>query len=138
MQNTYTELRKGSKKAVVVVRNHTAYPQTLWKKMPVVRAIPVQLLPKTPEPGSLPVPHEASPDLQTPKLMIRQRHGKPFDELDLSGLDLWAPKLADKAYWPLAEYHDVFSLDPAELGCTQSTEHTIKVTDDIPFKEHFR
>ena len=49
MQNTYTELRKGSKKAVVVVRNHTAYPQTLRKKTPVARAIPVQLLPKTPE-----------------------------------------------------------------------------------------
>ena len=30
------------------------------------------------------------------------------------------------------------SLDPAELGCTHSTEHTIKVTDDTPFKEQFR
>ena len=29
IQNTYTELRKGSKKAVVVVQNNTAYPQTL-------------------------------------------------------------------------------------------------------------
>ena len=29
MQNTYTELRKGSKKAVMVVQNNTAYPQTL-------------------------------------------------------------------------------------------------------------
>ena len=29
MQNTYTELRKGSKKVVVVVQNNTAYPQTL-------------------------------------------------------------------------------------------------------------
>ena len=29
MQNMYTELRKGSKKAVVVVQNNTAYPQTL-------------------------------------------------------------------------------------------------------------
>ena len=29
MQNMYTELRKGSKKAVVVVRNNTTYPQTL-------------------------------------------------------------------------------------------------------------
>ena len=29
MQNTYTELRKGSKKAVVVVQNNTTYPQTL-------------------------------------------------------------------------------------------------------------
>ena len=32
VQNTYTELRKGSKKAVVVVQNNTTYPQTLWKK----------------------------------------------------------------------------------------------------------
>ena len=29
VQNTYTKLRKGSKKAVVVVQNNTAYPQTL-------------------------------------------------------------------------------------------------------------
>ena len=25
-----------------------------------------------------------------------------------------------------------------ELGCPHSTEHTIKVTDDTPFKEQFR
>ena len=29
MQNTYTKLRKGGKKAVVVEQNNTAYPQTL-------------------------------------------------------------------------------------------------------------
>ena len=71
MQNMYTELRKGSKKVVVVVQNHTAYPQTLWKKTPVAWAIPVQLLPKTPKLGSLLVPDEVCPDPQTPKLMIR-------------------------------------------------------------------
>ena len=49
VQNTYTEMRNGSKKAVVVVQNHTAYPQTLQKKMPVVRVIPVQLLAKAPQ-----------------------------------------------------------------------------------------
>ena len=71
VQNTYTELRKGSKKAVVVVWNHTTYPQTLRKKTPVARVIPVQLLPKTPEPESLPIPEEVCPDPQTPKLTIR-------------------------------------------------------------------
>ena len=122
----------------MVVQNCTTYPQTLQKKMPVARAIPVQLLPKTLKLGSLLVSDKTCPDPQTPKLTIRQRHGKPFDELDLSGLDLWAPKFADKACWLLAEYHDVFLLDPAELGCIHSTEHTIKVTDDTPFKEHIR
>ena len=78
IQNTYTELRKGSKKAVVVVQNHTTYPQTLWKKMPVVRVIPVQLLAKAPKPGSLPVPDGACSDLPTLKLTIRQRCGKLF------------------------------------------------------------
>ena len=138
MQNMYTELRKGSKKVVVVVWNNTAYPQTLWKKTPVARAMAVQLVPNIPKPGSLQVQDEVCPDPQTPKLTIRQRHGKLFDELDLSGLDSWAPKLADKACRLLAEYHDIFSLDLAELGCTHLTEHTIKVTDDTPFKERFR
>ena len=74
----------------------------------------------------------------TPALTVRQRHGKLFDELDLSSLDSWTPELADAACQILAKYHDVFSLDPAELGCTHSTEHIIKVTDDTPFKEQFR
>ena len=73
MQNTYTELRKGSKKAVVLVQNNTAYPQTLWKKTPLARAMPIQLVPNTPEPGSLQVQDEVCPDPQTPKLTIRQR-----------------------------------------------------------------
>ena len=38
IQNAYTELRKDSKNAVVVVRNSTAYPQTLQKKTLVARA----------------------------------------------------------------------------------------------------
>ena len=51
---------------------------------------------------------------------------------------LWTPELADAAHQLLAKCHDVFFLDPAELGCTHSTEHIIKVTDDTPFKEQFR
>ena len=77
-------------------------------------------------------------DSHTPGLTVKQRHGKLFEELDLSGLDLWTPELADAACQLLAKYHDVFSLDPAELGCTHSTEHIINVTDDTPFKEWLR
>ena len=71
----------------------------------------------------------------TPRLTVRQRHGNLFDELDLSGLDSWTPELVDAACWLLAKYHDMFSLDPVELGCTHSTEHMIKATDETPFKE---
>ena len=77
-------------------------------------------------------------DPHTCRLRVRQRLGKLFDELDLSGLDSWTPELVDAAPWLLAKYHNVFSLDPVELGCTYSMEHTIKVMDDTPFKEQFR
>ena len=101
----------------------------------VVSMLPV---PEPPMSKNLQVKDDIYPDHHTSKLMARQRHGKLFKELDLSGLHAWAPELADAVCWLLAEYHDVFSLDPVELGCTHFTDHTIKVTDDTPFKEQFR
>ena len=48
VQNTYTELRQGSKKVVMMVRNSMAYPQTLQKKAPVARAVTATPVPKPP------------------------------------------------------------------------------------------
>ena len=74
-------------------------------------------------------------DPHTPKLTVRQKHGKLFDELDLSGLDSWPLGLVNAACQLLDKYHNMFSLDPVELGCTHSMEHMIKVSNDTPFKE---
>ena len=49
VQNTYTKLRQDSKKAVMVVRNNTAYSQTLQKKTPVAKATAALPVPKPPE-----------------------------------------------------------------------------------------
>ena len=46
IQNAYTELQKGSKNVVVVVRNSTAYPQMLQKKAPVARAVAATTVPE--------------------------------------------------------------------------------------------
>ena len=48
VQNTYTELRKGSKKAVIVVQNNTTYLQTLQKKTLVARVVAALPLPEPP------------------------------------------------------------------------------------------
>ena len=48
IQNMYTELWQGSKKAVMVVSNSMAYLQTLQKKVPVARAVLSTPLPKSP------------------------------------------------------------------------------------------
>ena len=138
VQNAYTELQKGSKNIVVVVRNSTAYPQMLQRKTPVARAVAVTAVLEMPPEIKVQQGEDGPQDLHPPNLTTRQMQGNLFKELDLSRLNSWPPELAEVAHWLLAEYHDVFSLEPVELGCTHSTEHMIKVTDDTPFKEWFR
>ena len=71
--------------------------------------------------------------------LLDKGKGKLFEELDLSGLNSWPLELAEATCQLLTKYHDVFFLlEPMDLGCTHSTEHTIKVIDDTPFKEQFR
>ena len=113
-----------------MVQNNTAYSQTLQKKTPVARVVAVLSVPEPPKGEHLLEGADESQDSHTPRLTVRQRHGELFYKL--------APELVDAAHQLLAKYHDVFSLDPVELGCTHSTEHIIKVTDDTPFKEQFR
>ena len=104
----------------------------------MARAVAALPVPESPEEVQLLEGADEPQDSHTPRLITRQRHDKLFDELDLSGLDSWAPDLTDDACQHLANYHDVFSLDPAELGCTHSLERMIKVMDDTPFKEQLR
>ena len=85
IQNTYTELRQRSKKAVMVVRNSMAYPQTLWKKTPVARAVVALPVPKPPMEAQLQEGLDEPQGPHTPKFTVRQRHGELFDELDFSG-----------------------------------------------------
>ena len=135
VQNTYTGLCSGSKNVIVVVRNSTAYPKTLRKKTPVARAVTVTQIPELPVQTSLMEVPKEDHGCQMPRLTVKQQQEKLFEELDLSGLELWPPELVAATWSLLAEYHDVFSLETSELGCTHSTIHVIKVTDDTPFKE---
>ena len=138
VQNTYTKIQSSSKNIAVVVRNSTAYSQTLRKKAPVARAVAVTQMPEFPVKISSTKASEVDHGHQVPKLTMKQRQEKLLKELDLSSLESWPPELAAAAQSLLAEYHHIFSLEPGELGCTHSMTHMIKVTDDTPFKEQFR
>ena len=135
VHNMYTELRQGSKNAVMVVRNSMAYPQTLCKKTLVTMTVVANPVAGLQMESQLQDGGDEPQEPHTPKLTVRQRQGKLFHKLDLSGLDSWLPELVDATHCLLVEYHNVFLLDPTELGCTHSTEHKMKVTDDTPFKE---
>ena len=130
-------MHHGSKNVAIIVRNSMAYPQTL-KKIPVTRVVAANIVP---EPQVWPCMIDVLDEAQgiwTPKLTTEQRQEKLFQKLELSSMGSWPPELADSAHSLLAEYHDIFSLEPYQLGCTHSTKHVIKVTNDAPFKEQFR
>ena len=56
----------------------------------------------------------------------------------LDQLGDWTLELAWKFERQLMEYHDIFSLDKNEIGCTDAAEHMIELLDEEPFKEKFQ
>ena len=66
----HNELMQGSKKAVMVVRNSTAYSQTFQKKTPMARAVATLPVPEPPEEEQLLEGADESHDPHTPRLTI--------------------------------------------------------------------
>ena len=123
IQNAYTKMCNGSKSVTIMVRNGTAYPQTLKKKIPVARVVAANHMPKVQMwPGTMDALDEVQ-GIQTPKMTIEQRQEKLFKKLDLSSLRSWPLELADSAHSLLAKYHVIFSLESWELSCTHFTKH---------------
>ena len=83
---------------------------------------------------------ESLEELEKPKptLSVKEHQEKLLASLDLLGLDKWPEEKVKHACELLREYHDIFSLDNNELGCASQVKHSIKVTDNEPFKEQFR
>ena len=116
IQNAYTELHDDSENVAMIVRNSMAYPQTLRKKTPVVKAVVAIWVPEPPMWTWLMEALDEAQGLQMPKLSMKQRQEKLFEELDLSWLESWPPNLADSTQSLFAEYPNVFSLEPVNLA----------------------
>ena len=73
---------------------------------------------------------------------MQQRQELLLATLEMDGgldhLKDWPPELARWAKALLLEFHHVFSLEPNEIGCTDTTKHVIELMKDEPFKERFR
>ena len=71
-------------------------------------------------------------------MVVEQRKKLLFHHLNLSGLDKWSDRNQAAAQALLAEYHDILSLEPGELGCMDLVKYEIRVVDDEPFKVRFQ
>ena len=71
-------------------------------------------------------------------LSVKERRKVLFEKLKLMGLKSWMEENKEKALNLLVDYHDIFTLEDGEMGCTKAAEHKIKVMDPRPFKERLR
>ena len=135
--NTYIEVVSGSKWVMVVVKNLTATTITIAKGVKVVQEVIVYVVPPVKlTPDTLEKLDEIQCIHQT-KMTVKQRKKLLLQQLDLSGLDQWSERNQVAALALLAEYQDIFSLEPGELWCTDLVKYEIRVIDDQSFKESF-
>ena len=71
-------------------------------------------------------------------LSVAEQQKKLLEKLNLDGLSNWTPWNAMAAWDLMLAFHDIFTLEGSELGCTNAVKHEIRITDSEPFKEQFR
>ena len=121
-----------------MVKNQIAAPMTIAKGIKITLVVAMSAVPQVEVvPGTLEKLDEMQ-GIQRVTILTGQRKKALFQQLDLSGLEGWSAKNQSAAHTLLAEYHDIFSLYPGELGCINLAKHEIKVIDDKPFKERFQ
>ena len=76
---------------------------------------------------------EARPEPMS--VVVRQE--KLQEKLNLDGPTHWSLTNAAAARELVLAYHDVFTLESNELGCTSAIEHEIHIKNSEPFKEQF-
>ena len=70
-------------------------------------------------------------------MSVVTRQEKLLEKLNLDGLAHWYPRNAAMVRELVLAYHDVFTLESNELGCTSAIEHEICIENSELFKEQF-
>ena len=128
----------GSKQVAVVVKDLMVIPITIAKGIKVTQVMavnvvsPVELATRTLE------ELDEVQGMQQTRMSVERRKEVLLQQLDLSGLDWWTEAKQAATHALLANYHDVFLLEPGEKGCTNLAKQEITIVDDKPFKEQFQ
>ena len=134
--HAYRCLKNGSSRVSLMVRNMSDSHIFLKKGVLVTQVISASLVPPT----ELLPEMEATLGTETKPepLSVMARQEKLLEKLNLNGLAHWSPRNAAAVRELVLAYHDVFTLESNELGCTSTIEHEIRIDNSKPFKEWFR
>ena len=137
VMNTYTKMTTRSKQVSVMVNNLAATLITIAKGVKVVQVVATNVVLKVEVvPGALEKLNEIQ-GIQQTRMSVEWMKEMLFQQLELSGLEGWSDKNQAATTVPVTQYHDIFSLELGELGCTDLAKHEIRVIDDEPFKKRF-
>ena len=126
--DTFNEMTTRSKQAALII---------IAKGVKVTQGVAMNVVPQVEvSPGTL-EKLDRLQEVWSVKMSTWQRKDALFQQLDLSGMEGWSAQNWAAAHALLSEYHDIFSLEPGEMGCFNLTKHEIKVINDEPFKQRF-
>ena len=146
---TYSQCMPGSQKVPVMVRNVTNEVVKLRKGMVIAKLSAANLIPNKVAPRYieernskvLEISERNSNTMVRSKSLImnpEQRQEKLIEKLSLEGMNNWGIENQERAKFIMKKYHDIFTLEPLELGRTNIVKHVIKVNNPVPFKERYR
>ena len=83
------------------------------------------------------VPHSPD-DKQVVQELTPVQLNQLFENLDLSGIEVWVKEDQEGVQSLIKEFGSLFTLDNLDLGKTSIVKHNIKLTDMVPFKERYK
>ena len=126
--HTYMHLKNGSGKVSLMVTNMSDSHIFLKKGVLVAQVVSASLVPPT----ELLLEIEAvlGVEARPEPMSVVVRQEKLLKKLNLDGLAHWSPGNAVVARELVLAYHDAFTLESHELGCTSAIKHEICVMCD--------
>ena len=119
-----------------MVCNGTSRPISMNGGRIIGRVVTANVVPKAKPSPELWQELNKDEEEPTKKLTTEERQELLMQVLqEKGGLDMlekWKKLYADQARQLLMEFHNIFSLEKNEMGCTDTTEHVIKLTTRSP------
>ena len=124
---TYGELHPGSSRVPVCLHNLSAHAVEVPTKMVVGQIVPANQ-----------VPLMVHPTRTATETYYPAQKGWVLEALDLQGLKEWPESEQKQARELLLKWEHLFAHSDLDLGKTALTKHKITLTNQMPFKEHYR
>ena len=133
-------MKPGSRQVSVIIRNMMSRPIHLPQGKIIAHVVASNALPDAePFPDLLKKLESDTPT--KPCLSMEERHKLLIAALEKDGgleqPKVWPSKLAAKVTRQLLEYHDIFSLEPHEIGCMDVMEHSNSNKDFVVLPRHW-